>query len=61
MENSIGIKETYPTEKINRENQRPGYRIAPKGSTKEYKRIKDPERMTKWSSEDRQEFRYLIQ
>lgn len=56
MKNSIGIKETYPTEKINRENQRPGYRIAPKGSTKEYKRIKDPERMTKWSSEDRQEF-----
>lgn len=37
----MGIKEIYPKEKINKENQRPGYRIAPKGSTKEQKTQKE--------------------
>lgn len=35
MKNSTGIKETDPEEKINREDQRPGYNIAAKSSTKE--------------------------
>lgn len=53
MKNSIGIKETYPKEKINRE--KPKTRLQ-NCSKRQHKRIKDPERMTKWSSEDRQEF-----
>lgn len=35
MKISIGIKETYPEEKINREDQRPAFRIASKSSEKE--------------------------